>query len=228
MMNETIRVMLIEDDPMVQEVNKLFIEKIPSFQVCSLARTGNEGFEKIVETNPDLLLLDIYMPNQDGLETLSKLRMENVDIDVIAITAANDPDTVKQMFRLGVIDYIVKPFKFERLKQSLEKYRAYKMNLTKDQLVQHDIDQMVLGKNQQHPSYGNHLPKGLNPQTLQTVSSFIEGKNSPLSAEEVADGVGIARVTARRYLEFLVKQKKVIVTIEYGQVGRPVNLYQWM
>lgn len=228
MMTDTIRVMLIEDDPMVQEVNKMFVERVPGFQICSLARNGKEGLEKITSVQPDLVLLDIFMPEQNGLETLQHLRKTEADVDVIVITAAQDKETIRAMMRLGAFDYIMKPFKFERLQHSLEKYKVFKQQLMGDgKIEQKDLDQMKGISSQPHPRSNEDLPKGLNLKTLEQVIQFMKKQSSPLSAEETAEGIGIARVTARRYLDYLVKQEQVKVKIEYGSVGRPMNLYEW-
>ncbi len=72
------------------------------------------------------------------------------------------------------------------------------------------------------------LPKGLNQQTLNQITQFMKSQAAPLSAEEAAEGIGIARVTARRYLDYLQKTEQVKIIIEYGSIGRPINRYQWM
>lgn len=228
-MGKPINVLLIEDDPMVQEVNRMFIERVPGFIVCAIASNGQEGAEKVASFQPDLVLLDNFMPKQSGLETLQAFRQQDKDVDVIVISAAQDKDTILAMMRLGVVDYIIKPFKFERLKQALEKYQSFKHQMTGDKLFsQKEIDQL---QGDSSPSVRQHqkedLPKGLNRQTLEQIIQFLSGQSIPLSAEETAEGIGIARVTARRYLDYLLKSDQVQMVIEYGGIGRPVNRYQW-
>lgn len=228
-MKEPINVLLIEDDPMVQEVNRMFIERVPGFKVCAVAGNGQEGAEKAASYQPDLVLLDNFMPKQNGLETLQGFRNHDTDVDVIVISAAQDKETIKTMMRLGVFDYIIKPFKFERLKQALEKYRLFKHQMTGEGSVgQQDLDQLQgVPSTIKSPSVKEELPKGLNQQTLQQIIQFIKDQKSPLSAEETAEGIGIARVTARRYLDYLQKSGQVQIMIEYGGIGRPINRYQW-
>ncbi|RAK19381.1 two-component system response regulator DctR [Anoxybacillus vitaminiphilus] len=222
-MNAVYNVLLIEDDPMVQEVNRQFIENVSGFKVIGTAGNGVEGIQMIRTLQPDLVIIDIYMPNQDGLETLQQIRMEGHSVDVIAITAASDIETVRRVLQNGAFDYIMKPFKFERLKQSLENYRSFQSKLTtKEKITQAELDSLLLQNEQE--SYGE-LPKGLNSITLQNIIDYLIQQNVPVSAEEVAEGVGIARVTARRYLEYLEKCQQVKLHIQYGGVGRPVNRY---
>jgi two-component system response regulator DctR len=217
------KVLLIEDDPMVQEVNRQFIEKVNGFTVIGTAGNGMEGIEMIRELHPDLVIVDIYMPHQDGLETLQQIRTEGHTVDVIAITAASDMETVRRVLQNGAFDYIMKPFKFERLKQSLENYRSFHSKLKeKGKLTQKELDALLLPNGTEEYS---ELPKGLNNITLQKVLDYLQEQTEPISAEEVAEGVGIARVTARRYLEYLEKRQKVKMHIQYGGVGRPINRY---
>lgn len=220
-----LRVLLVEDDPMVRQVNQQFIEKVKGFQVIDTAKDGVEGVEKARALQPDLVFIDVYMPKQDGVESLRQIRERQVPVDVIAVTAANDRDTIEKLVHLGVFDYIMKPFSFERMKEALENYATYKQQFAaKEALSQQELDQLL------HKSHtvalSKELPKGLNKATLEKIVTYIGTQEAAISAEEVAHGVGLARVTARRYLDFLEKQKLVGIEIQYGGIGRPVNQYR--
>lgn len=114
------------------------------FHVIGIAGNGIEGIRLIRELHPDLVIIDIYMPYKDGLETLKEIRSEGYEVDVIAITAASDIDTVRRVLQNGAFDYIMKPFKFERLKQALENYHAFRQTLAeKETLTQKDLDALL-------------------------------------------------------------------------------------
>ncbi|MFC3883910.1 response regulator [Bacillus songklensis] len=216
-------VLLIEDDPMVQEVNRQFIEQVEGFNIIGYASDGVEGMELIRKYNPDLAIMDMYMPNQDGLTTLQQIRSEGYTTDIIAVTAASDMETVRRVLQHGAIDYIMKPFKFERIKHALENYRTFRTQIKqKENVTQTELDRILF---QKHEEKLHSLPKGLNALTLKNIQHYLAKQSTPISAEEVAEGVGIARVTARRYLEFLEQDNQVKLHIEYGGVGRPVNRY---
>ncbi|MFC7062392.1 response regulator [Halobacillus seohaensis] len=220
---KVIDVLLIEDDPMVQEVNRQFIEKVPNFKVVDIASDGKEGMQLAEKLSPHLIMLDIYMPGNDGVETLKQIRKQAFDIDVIVITAATDKETIRAMFQNGAIDYIIKPFKFERLQQSLMNYRTFQSQMSGNgDLQQQQIDEVI---GNQLEDEVKELPKGLNQQTLEQITHFLYENLAALSAEQVADGIGIARVTARRYLDYLQKTGEVDIDIQYGSIGRPVNRY---
>ncbi|WP_082389357.1 response regulator [Lysinibacillus sp. ZYM-1] len=227
-----IKVLLIEDDPMVREVNRQFIEKVEHFQVIGQASNGLDGVMQIRQHQPDLVFMDIFMPEQDGITSLRKIRELDLPVDVITVTAANDMDTVKQVLHLGVFDYIMKPFSFERVKGTLENYlRFKKQTQTERELTQGELDQLFHyrdGQSQLEPSAllqtEKNLPKGFNRTTLEKVVHFLQSVDGA-SAEEVASGIGIARVTARRYLDYLEKQEEITMDVHYGGIGRPINYY---
>lgn len=227
------RVVLVEDDPMVQEVNQQFIERVEGFHIVGIASSGDEGLHMVKKLQPDLVILDIFMPVQDGIETITQIRKQELPIDVIVISAASDMRTIERMLQNGAVDYIMKPFKFDRVKQSLEHYRSMKETLQSDlAATQSEIDRVLYGTSRDNASQVGAadvptvqaLPKGLQAVTLKQIIQFLSAQMNPLSAEEVAEGVGIARVTARRYLDYLEKSGQVRLDLQYG-IGRPVNKY---
>ncbi|MFC7684659.1 response regulator [Ureibacillus sp. GCM10028918] len=229
---ETIKVLLVEDDPMVREVNRQFIERVEGFEIIAMCSNGLEGFNRIIELSPNLVIMDIFMPEQDGLNTLRKIRNSNLPVDVITVTAANDMQTIQQILHLGVYDYIMKPFTFERIQQTLLNYYNFKLkSFGVHDITQKELDEMIHPHREKEESSGNEaaflteLPKGFNRTTLDKVLLFVKVSTEGVSADEVAAGIGVARVTARRYLDFLEKQNFINVDVHYGGVGRPINHY---
>ena len=227
-----IKVLLIEDDPMVREVNRQFIEKVEDFEVIAMCKNGVEGFQKILECKPDLVFMDIFMPEQDGLSTLRKIRSENLPVDCIAVTAANDLQTIQQILHLGVYDYIMKPFTFERMQQTLLNYKKFKHVSAETRILnQEELDNLIHphGNMENRETKSGHLleelPKGFNRSTLNKVLHYLKEAENGASADDVAAAIGVARVTARRYLDFLEKQNMVSVDVHYGGIGRPINQY---
>ncbi|MED4080262.1 response regulator [Halalkalibacterium halodurans] len=220
-----IRVLLIEDDPMVQEVNRMFVEKLSGFTIVGTTATGEEGMVKTRELQPDLILLDIFMPKQDGLSFIKQIREQYIDVDIIAVTAANDTKTIKTLLRYGVMDYLVKPFTFERLKAALTQYEEMFRKMQKEaELSQDSLDEMI--KQKQAQANMDDLPKGLHAHTLQQVIERLEELDEPKSAEEIGRDVGLARVTVRRYLNYLESVGQVEMDLTYGSIGRPIQTYK--
>ena len=223
-----INVLVVEDDPMVSDIHKKFINSIDGFKVAGIASNGREAIEILENSDINLIILDIFMPTMDGIETMIKIRESGKDVDIILITAAMEGEVVKRCLRFGALDYILKPFKFERLCASLENYK--KMYQTRNEYsnkyAQSDIDNLLLTV--RDISGNNELPKGLQNFTLEKVIEKMNELESPLSADEVASICGISRVTARRYLEYLVYYGMAVIEPQHLQVGRPVNKYRYL
>lgn len=218
-----INVIIIEDDPMVLDVNKTFLEKMQGFHYQGGVDLGLKGLEMIQEKEIDLLLLDIYLPDVSGVALLTKIRQYSIPVDVIAITAARDAETVHQLFRLGIVDYLVKPFRFERFEMALENYKKMWSKLHKSESIsQKDIDTW---SEQNKDIDSSSLPKGLSDITLKQILLALLEYEEPVTAEQLAQCLGLARVTVRRYLDYLEKQNKLHVHMEYGRIGRPTHYY---
>ncbi|KIQ95528.1 Transcriptional regulatory protein dcuR [Anoxybacillus thermarum] len=218
-----IRILLVEDDPMVQQINKQFVAQVDGVLVVGTATNGEDALEKLEKLQPDLVLLDIYMPKLDGIQTIRLFRERGYQVDVIIISAASDAETIQTMLRNGAVDYIIKPFQFERLKQALERYQLIQKTLKDERVTQKQIDEWMY-KHAQPQQVS--LPKGLNETTLGQIEQYMSQATNAQSADEVAEAIGIARVTARRYLEYLENIGEVEKEVQYGTVGRPIHRYR--
>lgn len=226
-----IKVLIVEDDPMVAEINKRYLEEISGFTLVGIAHSVNDALPYIDNEQIDLVLLDVYMPGKNGIELLTYIREQEMGIDVILITAASDVEKVQTALRFGVVDYLIKPFEFERFKAAISSYREQFMLLHNQRHVnQKDIDEMLLSKEAKPAGGGapiHTLPKGLTKSTLQIVVSAIEEmRKTPFSTETIAEKTEISRVSIGKYLKFLKEIKVLEETITYG-IGRPVSLYMY-
>lgn len=220
-----IRTLVVDDDPMAASIHRSYVERVPGFEVVGEAHTGRDALAQAHSLRPDLLLLDIYLPDMSGLDVLRQLREDGLQVDVVAITAAKDSDTLRTAIHGGVVHYLVKPFFFETLRERLEGYAAHRQRLERlSQPEQADIDHVFSLLR----THGRHaLPKGISAPTLAKVAEAVRAAEGETSAGEVADEAGISRGTARRYLEYLAATGAVALTLRYGSAGRPEHLYRW-
>lgn len=222
-----IRVMIVDDDPMVAEFNKRYLEQVPGFKLMAMAASVDEAIMKLEKLEIDLILLDIFMPGKLGLELLTYLRENEKETDVIIISAASDMERIKKALRYGAVDYLIKPFEFDRFSRALVDYK----NQTKIIQTQHVINQDVLDQqilHREEKSLIEDLPKGLTKDTLKQIWKAIqELKNAPFSTEDVVKVVGISRVSVRKYLNFLKEIGILDVKVIYGTVGRPVYQHEY-
>ncbi len=223
---DPIRVLIVEDDLRISELHRRFTEKIDGFEVVGIANTIADAEEMTEVLVPDLVLLDLFFPEGNGLDLLRRLRARAVPVDVILITAAREMNSLREALHGGVFDYIVKPVVLARFQDSLGKYRNYFLSVrTGGDLDQKDIDRLL------HPSIAPQarevpMPKGVDPLTLRKVRSvFSSLSDRSFSAEEVAEQIGLSRSTARRYLEYLIGEGFLAADLIYGVVGRPERRY---
>jgi response regulator of citrate/malate metabolism len=218
-------VLVVDDDFMVAEIHRRFVEQVDGFRAVGVARTGAEALTAARELHPQLILLDVYLPDMTGLEVLQRLRSGGDGVGVIMITAARELDTVTGALDGGAADYLIKPFEFDQLKAKLEAFAARADALeSADGVDQSLIDSLFGGAGTSTPLKNAVLPTGLGAETGRLVLDAVS-EVGEVSAAECADRVGISRVSARRYLEHYLGTGALELRLQYG-VGRPERRYR--
>ena len=226
-----IQVMIVEDDPMVRDINSKFLKKLPEFHLAKAVASLTEAQEFISKNKLDLILLDIYLPKENGIDYLKLLRKEEMKIDVILITADKTSFMIQEAFRYGAVDYLIKPFTFERFKEALTNYIDRYHSLNNSDTIEQNVLDKYISKNgvSEEEKYGteSEFVKGINKYTYKLIWQEVEkSADKYKAAEEFSEMSGIARVTVRRYLEHMEKEGKVKKIIEYGKIGRPQHKYK--
>jgi two-component system CitB family response regulator len=230
-MTRPYRVIVLDDDFAVADLHRQFVSEHPDFEVVGVAHSVAQAKAQLLELRPDLLLLDLYLPDDSGLELLSWLRTEShVDVEVIAVTADRDLKSVRTARSGGVFHYLVKPFTVRQLNERLDDLANGWRQIDRGEAVvvdQRAIDVIMGGTKPIPVTSGriNELPKGLSPHTLQLVITALRDVKSDVSAVELGAAIGISRVSARRYLDYLSTLGSVRVTPRYGTAGRPEHRY---
>jgi response regulator of citrate/malate metabolism len=216
-----ISVLIVEDDFRVAGLHQEFVERCEGFEVAGVALTARQAIDMNRDLVPDLILLDLYLPDEHGLDVVARLRSDSA-ADVIVITAARDVPNIRAAMQHGALFYIVKPFRFAAFRERLDAYARLRTTLNHaPELSQADIDD-AFGTLR---ATASDLPKGLSAQTLYAIERTLQDTDQTLSSEAVAHLVGVSRVTARRYLIYLVESGRAEVRSEYGTPGRPKHLY---
>jgi response regulator of citrate/malate metabolism len=222
-----IRTLVVDDDVMTASIHRSYVERVGGFEVVGEAHTGADALALVRSLRPDLVLLDIYLPDLSGIEVLRRLREPSAPhVDVIAVTAAKDVETLRNAIHGGVVHYLVKPFFFDALRERLEAYAALRRRLERlHEAEQADIDH-VFSLLRAHGR--KSLPKGISAPTLALVVEAVRAAAGEASAVDVARRAGISRGTARRYLEYLAATGAIDLSLRYGATGRPEHLYRWV
>jgi len=227
-----INVLIVDDDAMVAELNYRYVTQLPDFQCCGVASTLEKAKELILNPKQtiDLILLDVYMQQDNGLDLLPVLRSLRCPIDVIMISSASDAETIKKSLHYGVVDYLIKPFQFERFAEALTNWKQKKMLMdNQEHYAQSELDRILHGTQTPVVSTSDpkRLPKGLTAQTLRTICQWIDtNADIEFSTEDLSTAVLISRVSCRKYLVWLEEMKILHTNVHYGVTGRPVYRYR--
>ena len=236
----SIRTLIIDDDVAVAGIHHGFLLARGGFDVVSLAHTGQQGLDLAAELRPELVLLDIHLPDMSGLDVLQQLRGRQQALDVLVITASRELETVRGAMAGGVLHYLVKPFTSRALNERLDEYLLLRQELAAGgaagPLDQDSIDRLVAPTRRAAAADPvavsltgppARLPKGLSRPTLDAVIEALKSTQEDVSAAGMALQLGLSRVSARRYLEYLVIHGFARLTPRYGAAGRPENRYLW-
>ena len=217
------RVAIVEDDPMVSLINRTYVERDSRFRVVQTFQDGRTALNWLEQNPVDLVVLDVYMPLLTGEELLRALRHRRIDVDAIMVTAANDGPTVDALLKMGVVDYLMKPFTVERFQQALDTFCRHREALAGGAVEQSALDKLFTpaGFGEWQP------PKGLQESTLEKVRTCL--RSSPVQgmpSEAISRQTGLSVVTVRRYVNYLVERGEASSTVNYDTGGRPCRLYR--
>ncbi|MEU1691564.1 response regulator [Streptomyces hirsutus] len=225
---DAIDVLVVDDDFMVARVHRAFVERVEGFRVVGVAGTGEQAVAAVDGLRPDLVLLDLYLPDLFGLDVIPRLRSAGHDCDVMVISAAREAGTVRGAVRQGVVDYLLKPFESEDLRARLERYAVRRGRLLGAVVRgQADVDRVLAGA-PVPVTTAPALPKGMSVETAELVERVLREADGTLSATECAALTGVSRVSARRYLEHFHTVGRAEVSLRYGAAGRPERRYRFL
>ena len=217
-----IRIIVVEDDPMVAQLNAAFLSRMEGFEVRGIFNNGREALEFLRQEPVELAVVDVYMPVCGGVELLRQMRGSGIRTAVIMITAATEMTVVDEALRLGIEDYIIKPFSYERLRESVLRFRDKTSLLQQPRADQAVVDRLL----------GNHLPrasmpKGLNAMTLASIQTVLEqDRQKDHTCESISAASGLSKVTVRHYLNYLIDIGVLTSSVDYETGGRPRQLYR--
>ena len=219
------KVLIVEDDPMVAMINEQYIRRNKNFCVAGKCKDGKSALDFLEHQEVNLVIMDVFMPYMDGFETLRQIRERKISVEAIMVTAANDRESLEEALHLGIVDYLVKPFTFDRFQVALEKYIAQR-NVMKDlgTLNQKNIDFIMESARKKNEAV---YPKGIQERTMQVILEYLkENQEYQMTGDEIAKHVGLTGVTVRRYMNYLVESGKVVGTMNYETGGRPCMIYR--
>ena len=219
------KVLIVEDDPMVAMINEQYIKRNKNFELVGKCSNGSSALDFLDNNDVDLLILDVYMPKMDGFETLRRVRNKKITVDAIMVTAANDRASLEEALHLGIVDYLVKPFTFDRFQMALEKYISQNNALRDfETLNQKNIDHIIDNTRKKSDDL---YPKGIQEKTVDLIMEYLKAnKDEWFTGDDIAEKVGLTGVTVRRYMNYLAESGRVTGEMNYETGGRPCMKYR--
>lgn len=226
---DRMNVLIVEDNVEASMIFQNYLNEMEGYRLIGVAENGEQAKSLLQALKPDLVLLDVYLPDMNGIDILWFIRQNHRRTDVILLTAANDTETVGEAMRGGVYSYLIKPVDSDRFHRVLQEYATYKKELQSgNEIGQQQVDAFF------HPNIHTAeaveqevYPKGVDRHTLVSVRQAMKEQQNSEKAEEIAAKVGVSHSTVRRYLEYMVSRKEAEVEVTYGTVGRPVRKYKY-
>ncbi|MDF0479845.1 response regulator [Vagococcus sp. PNs007] len=221
----TYNVVIVEDDPMVLFINQSYLNKINNFKLIGSADNEQAALDLLSQKKVDLILIDAHLIQGNGFNLVKLIRKKGFTTDIIMITAEKNSNFIEEMFRYGVVDYILKPFNFHRFERSLATFQARKNILhSSSQLTPKELD----GLNSYLsaiPEENLTLEKGLTQPTLNLIKKTIYNIKAPFTINDLNNELDLSHVSIRKYIKHLEDTGFLISELEYQTAGRPVSFY---
>lgn len=164
---------------MVAELNKCYLNQVAGFNCCGSVSSLQQARDHLMaaEHPIDLVLLDVFMRQDNGLDLLPVLREFSEHTDVIVISSATDVNTIKKALQYGVVDYLIKPFQFSRFEEALSTYREKQSLLgQREYCAQEDVDSLLRRSNAALPSEKNYPKDSQHKHYALFVNGFKKCK----------------------------------------------------
>lgn len=218
-------VLIIEDNPMVDFIHRNYLEKTALFDSIMSSNSMASAQNILTTYAIDLILLDIHIIDGNGISFLETLRAQHIPCEVIIISAANDGNIIRDGFHLGIIDYLIKPFTFERFQESIQQFVTHREHLANQKLEQAQINQLKCLTNKRDTKNTQLLEKGLSESTFRWVMENIRTFEKPFTIQELATSCHLSHVSVRKYIAYLEENKQLNSQQIFTKVGRPYRVY---
>ena len=222
---DPLKVLVVDDDFRIAQLHAKYVAQQDGYVLVGIAHDCAGALDKAHELKPDLVILDVYLPDRSGIEVVRGIREAQLRCDVILITAAKEIEIIDEAFRLGIFDYLLKPFGPDIFKDALAKFRQFREQLRSEaEPDQGFVEGLKRLRATRAPS-ALHPQKGIDARTLERVTAILKAADEGRTAEQIGRLAGVSRSTARLYLNHLVECGQADQVLQYGGVGRPQVLF---
>lgn len=223
---EPLKVLVVDDDFRIAQLHGKYVEQQEGYVLVGIAHDCAEALSTARELRPDLVILDVYLPDRSGIEVVRGIREAQLRCDVILITAAKEIEIIDEAFRLGIFDYLLKPFGPDIFEDALTKFRQFREQLRSEAEPDQGFVEGLKRLRAARATAALNPQKGIDARTLEHVAGILKGADEGRTAEQIGRLAGVSRSTARVYLNHLVESGDAEQVLQYGAVGRPQVLFK--
>jgi DNA-binding NarL/FixJ family response regulator len=212
---EPARLLLADDHELVREGFHRMLVRAPDLEVVGEASNGREAVELCRSLKPDLVLMDVRMPELDGLEATRAIKAEQPEVSVLVVTTYENPDYLFEALKAGAAGYVLKDAPMSRLVNAVRGVLNGESPLNQElaaRLIQRLTDEMA-GQPAQPPRAEEEkratasgappaLLEDLTPRELEVVRLVVQGKTNP----QIAQSLVISRATAKVHVEHIIRK----------------------
>lgn len=184
--SDSIRVMLVDDHAMVRKGLVTFLKAFKDLELVGEASNGEEAIHLCEQTNPDVILMDIIMPEMDGIQTSTMILEKNPDVKIIALTSSKEEHIVKAAMEAGVIGFLHKDISVEELGEAIRKAQHGQGVLSSE------ATNALMRMASRPESFGGDLT----PRELEVLAQMAFG----LTNSEIAEKLMISTLTAKTHV----------------------------
>ena len=196
-----IRILVADDHEVLRAGVRALLESEPGWEVCGIAKTGREAVEQAKELQPDIVVLDMSMPELSGIEAARRIKRLLPETELLIFTASEREDLIKQVFEAGAKSYILKADAASHLIDAVRSLAGHKPFFTSK------IAEIVFAKflDRSPAEVGPEKTEQLTPREHDVVRLLAEGKSN----KEVADALGLSVRTAETHRANLMRKLKM-------------------
>jgi DNA-binding NarL/FixJ family response regulator len=201
MMSNTasLRILLADDHDVMRQGTRALIERQPGWEVCGLASTGREAVAQANQLKPDIVVMDMSMPELNGLDAAVLIKKQRPNTEVVMFTAHEEDDLVRDAFEAGLKSVIFKSEAYECLVEAIQSLSRHKAFFSPK------IAEILFSKVIERTSSQNAPGQRLSTREREVVQLVAEGKSN----KEVAEALGISIRTAETHRAAILRKLKL-------------------
>ncbi|GAB5494233.1 MAG: response regulator transcription factor [Phototrophicaceae bacterium] len=205
-MNNSIRVILVDDHAMVRQGLSTFLSLHDDIELVGMASSGTEVLDLIEAMQPDIILMDLIMPDMSGIDVIREINTHYNDKIVIALSSFSDKELVRSALEAGAKGYLLKDISGEELADAIRKAHLGQPALS-DAATKSLMDSVTQGS--------KISPFELSGRERQVLSLIVEGKSNA----EIAYAIGVKQSTVKTYVSRILAKLDVGSRVEAATIA---------